>query len=65
MVEKEATRKKVPKEVLNLLLRHPRHPGALKKLGLDCLPDESVIVVRRNRIEILMPRKPDDSAERA
>ena len=42
---------------LDLLRRHPKHPKVLKELGLDNLPPQSIVIVGRNHIEILVPAK--------
>lgn len=47
---------KLSKEEMELFKRHPKHPGILKSLGLDGIPANSVVVVGRDRIEVLLPR---------
>lgn len=45
------------RESLELLRRFPKHAKVLKTLGLDDLPDDSIIVVGGTRIQILIPER--------
>lgn len=55
---KEATQQ-IARESLELLRRFPKHAGVLKLLGLDNLPPRSIIVVGKDRIDVILPTDED------
>lgn len=59
MIE-EATRK-LSLDALALWRKYPKHPEILKHLELDHLPADTVIVIGRNRVDVLVPSKYKDS----